>query len=129
MTQILRLAFVASASIASLNGCGTILNVKDRYVPPPPAGQISIKQAGHLPAEKLIYGGTLCDAMFGTGMLVHEYNNDPMAIPVGLYTLLVDLPMSALGDTLTLPFTIPAAYQRDSQEFQAPTQPPIDEKP
>jgi uncharacterized protein YceK len=102
---------IALATIV-LSGCGTMLNVRDHYVSPPPPGQSSIKQDGHIEAAKRIYGGVEMDALFGTGLVWHESQNELWAGPIGLYMLAIDLPLSIIGDTLTLPVTIPATLER-----------------
>ena len=116
--QNLRLVSLAACGLILfvLGGCATVLNVKGQYVPPPPPGQSSIKQTGHIEAPKRIYGGVAMDALFGSGMIVNEYDVEWWAVPVGLYTLAIDMPLSAVGDTLTLPVTVPATYRRWTAE-------------
>jgi uncharacterized protein YceK len=106
-------------SMIVLTGCGTTMNVRDSYRAPPPPGEISIIQSGHQEAPKLIYGGVVMDTLFGVGMLFSESQNDIAAGPIGLYTLAVDLPLSIVGDTLTLPVTIPATLERRKNAIAA----------
>jgi len=66
-----------------------------------------------LPSPKKIYGGVAVDAYAGAGWFQEETLDPPKAL-LGAYVWGVDLPLSAVADTLTLPVTIRAAIQRDA---------------
>jgi uncharacterized protein YceK len=58
-----------------------------------------------------IYGGVRHDAIVG-GSLLLEGGKLPPLMFVGLYLLTVDMPLSAIGDTVTLPWTVAATVKR-----------------
>ena len=104
-----------SASCArsrSLPGCGTCLNVCPFYSE---GNEILAKGWSEPPKE--VYGGVAMDARFGAGLIVRESLDHLWAGPVGLVTLAVDLPLSLVGDTLTLPITVPAGIERAVHEY------------
>ena len=73
----------------TITGCGTVFNFYD------PGG------------PKQIYGGVLMDCGFAADCLKRD------APP-----LLIDVPLSIIGDTLTLPITIPCAIERTVERCQ-----------
>ncbi|MCY2968507.1 MAG: YceK/YidQ family lipoprotein [Planctomycetota bacterium] len=90
-------------------GCGTIMNLNRINSLNPLATTDS-------PDKKFVfsrmpYGGVLLDGAFG-GAMVYEQDQRFWLLLPGLYILLIDLPLSAVGDTLTLPITLPAAIDR-----------------
>ena len=107
-----RFTTVTLLAAISASGCATYLNVCDVQTSPPGQGDSITPVDGRWEASKEVYGGVRTDAAFGTGMLVNEVFVDPWAVPLGLTVLLIDLPLSAVGDTLTLPITVPAASDR-----------------
>jgi uncharacterized protein YceK len=77
----------------------------------------NIKLAGHHPAENLVYGGVAVDALAGPGWFDEAAaTGNPAYAVLGLYVCLIDLPLSAVGDTLSLPITISAALDRDARK-------------
>ena len=107
----LGIPLVATLMLSSVSGCATVLNVRGADVPYPTPGRSSLKTPGHIPAPKMVYGGVIMDAVLGTGLIIHEAADDPITLPIGIYLLAVDLPLSVVGDTLTLPITVPAAIE------------------
>ena len=91
-----RLLLVALVSIP-VCGCGTIINVVD--------GEDDVIPV-RVTEPRSIYGGVATDLGYGTTLL-----NENSGRWIGLYLLLVDLPASAVGDTLTLPITLYQAWQ------------------
>jgi len=96
---------LAVAAISSAAGCGTILNTRDYYRKPPPAGEISKKSSGWVRAPRIPYGGFALSALFGGAFLFRE--TDIVEKSFGLYLLAIDTPLSLIGDTITLPITLP----------------------
>lgn len=101
--------------IFATSGCGTIDNIVGAGTPPAdPAVKID-------PAN-VVYGGVKQDAEYAWEQL-HPYAlaasfsgapGGPVMPILGLCAL-IDLPLSAIGDTVTLPVTIPATYERRSR--------------
>jgi uncharacterized protein YceK len=110
-------ACLAAGLFAALSGCGTAVNC--------------LSFSGSPPRE--IYGGVKQDAQSGTDHLAEAFSRScPSFSPLpdnspslgtklmtrsfcagcGLCMLAVDLPVSAVADTLTLPVTIPAALRK-----------------
>lgn len=110
-------ACLAAGLIAALSGCGTAVNCLSFSGRPPRA----------------IYGGVKQDAQSGADHLAEAFarscptfsplpdNNPSLGTQLltrsfcagcGLCMLAVDLPVSAVADTLTLPVTIPAALKK-----------------
>jgi uncharacterized protein YceK len=89
MYRSLGLVFVAVTLCSFASGCGTMLNL-------PEAKSVML-----CPEEtRLPYGGVRMDAEGGYDLL----SGDRCAL--GIYILIVDLPLSAVGDTLTLPYVL-----------------------
>jgi uncharacterized protein YceK len=103
---LVRLFFAVVLPI--LSGCGTFLNLQDN---PPKVMHIKLAKDTHL-----VYGGVRFDARTGPFCLLCACcGEDPLqTFPLGVYLLAVDLPLSALGDTLTLPITIHSLSDRTS---------------
>jgi len=80
----------------------------------PPQPETSIWQEGPVTAPRKIYGGVARDGRAGRGWFEE---GKPL---LGLYVWGVDLPLSAVGDTLTLPFTIRAAIDRGIEDYYFP---------
>ena len=112
MISRLMLAIVVSFCAS---GCGTFFNVVNFETAP--QSLPSIKAEGKNTAPREIYGGVRLDAGAGLGWFEE---GRPF---FGLYTWGVDLPLSAVGDTLTLPFTIRAAFDRGIEEYYFPEKP------
>ena len=75
-------------------GCGTVLNLVSYEDTP------SIHSRGQVTAPNEIYGGVAIDAASGS-----EWINQGNPL-LGLYVWGVDLPLTIVGDTLTLPLTM-----------------------
>jgi uncharacterized protein YceK len=103
---------------AALSGCGTLMNLS----PDPPG----MTRAQDGPTQQ-IYGGVRHDALVGGSLLLEGARMPPM-IPLGTYLLLVDLPLSLVGDTITLPWMVAATFERwrgaASEAPAAPADPP-----
>jgi uncharacterized protein YceK len=104
--MVSRATFVilALATALGLAGCGTLCNL------PKESGVTVWDETPH----DRIYGGVLRDVASGTRCLHETVAADCKDgrldnLVAGSYWLLVDLPLSAVGDTLTLPLTIPAS--------------------
>jgi uncharacterized protein YceK len=109
---------LAGALACALAGCGTMNNL----VPPPG----DTKKEAPRPDAARVYGGVELDARVGASWLTAPFLNEPPAnvgpverfvdttckVGIGTYLLWVDLPLSAVGDTLTLPITVPVTLQR-----------------
>jgi uncharacterized protein YceK len=89
-----RAVWLAGAlSLICLSGCGTVYN---------------------LSSEKAVYGGVGLSLDFGRYVTKGMTDLDhldmlPSCAVIGAYCFAVDLPLSALADTLTLPVTLPLA--------------------
>ena len=90
--------------IASMAGCGTIANMKGGYI-------IGPRVAGY----PMPYGGVTLNAhrLMECG---HHFTSDPMNSGYGILVLIADMPLSAIGDTITLPWLLDA----DGEEKQEP---------
>ena len=109
-------ACLAAVFAAALGGCGTVLNCIN----------------GDRPAAREIYGGVRQDAQNGTRHLgeafigptpsfskvpkppdpVSDFAAKSFCAGCGIGMLAVDLPVSAVADTLTLPLTVPATLMK-----------------
>jgi uncharacterized protein YceK len=105
--RLLRLWLTAGA--VGLAGCGTFLNMQEEPFRPfwPEDGT----------PTRRVYGGVVYDAAFGADMLADSFRPGsdffgPLGLNWGWSVLTVDLPLSAVGDTLTLPWTVPASLRR-----------------
>jgi uncharacterized protein YceK len=108
MSRFLRVTIAATVIVVTaiamglfvLTGCGTFRNLEKE-----PTGLI--QRPPGTPAER-IYGGVRLDAEQGWGFI----KNGPDAVIGGC--LFIDLPISAVADTLTLPITLRNALTRDA---------------
>lgn len=106
--MVFRAMFAIAVSVC-MSGCGTLFNVVNYEIPPQP--ELSIWKEGPVVAPRKIYGGVALDGEIGKSWI-----EDGIILPtVGIW--LVDLPLSAVGDTLTLPLTIPAAIDRSIENY------------
>jgi uncharacterized protein YceK len=82
-----------------------------------------------VPYTRLPYGGVRLDADVGAEAAAMAFNGQVenlALIPVSAYILVLDLPLSAIGDTLTLPFVLmkgPSERPKISWLDQAPSKP------
>jgi uncharacterized protein YceK len=96
-------------------GCGTMSNLIGAGTPPADASV-------NVGPPNVVYGGVKQDAEYAWEQL-HPYAvaasfsgapGGPLMPFLGLCAV-VDLPLSAIGDTITLPITIPATIERRSE--------------
>ncbi len=107
----------------ALGGCGTVNNLR-----PPPREDKDNPNAAAL-GTRTAYGGVGLDARIGGALLASAFGSKrqaqeslvvsaldgPCKVGVGAWLLAVDLPLSALADTLTLPVTVPATLKNQGQ--------------
>jgi uncharacterized protein YceK len=103
-------------------GCGTFINLIPEHH----------KYGRPGPRPLKVYGGVQTDFDFGTETMAKAFQGEqprslgPVAkvlgagyiAGMGAWFLVVDLPLSAVADTLTLPVTIPAAMKNDQADAQ-----------
>jgi uncharacterized protein YceK len=105
-------AWMAAALVCALGGCGTIGNLSD-------------------PNHTKPFGGVIRDANASGWLLseASEASKKPAAEKAGLVLaapiVTVDLPLSLVADTVTLPITIPVALMRQGQPQPPPNSDPI----
>src|SRR5262245_32033064 len=96
-----RAIWVFAATIL-LSGCGTTMNLLGYKHGP-------VDLTPRLSPEALPYGGVMLDAGFlAWGGITYVNNRTPPTLREAAMgsLLLLDLPLSFIGDTLTLPFTL-----------------------
>jgi uncharacterized protein YceK len=110
---------LAAVLAFALGGCGTMNNLR----PPEKAD----KEAP-APVPQAVYGGVGLDAQVGAKWLAAPFVAERLPqvsllesavdgtckVGIGAYVLAIDLPLSAVADTLTLPVTIPAALKKQA---------------
>jgi uncharacterized protein YceK len=95
-------ACLAAVMVCALGGCGTICNLTD-------------------PSRIKPFGGVIwdCEAFDWFMYQVNEAPKKPAANTVGLTLsdpiVTIDLPLSVVADTVTLPITVPIALMRQGQ--------------
>lgn len=113
----------------ALSGCGTFANLS-----------LGARQGWK---NALIYGGVRRDVQSTGDWIEHSWTwgknldlQQDLGTVVGVGLIGIDLPLSAIGDTLTLPITIPAAIWGDNRtpptvsgKGQTPTVPPANPSP
>jgi uncharacterized protein YceK len=112
---------LAGTLALALGGCGTANNLLL------PEGEAKAQGAGP-PAR--VYGGVGLDARVGTSWLAAPFGGQPAPdvpawekaldgtckVAIGAFVLGVDLPLSLVGDTVTLPLTVPATLQKQREQ-------------
>lgn len=104
-------AWLAAALVCALGGCGTIGNLTD-------------------PSRTKPYGGVLRDSE-ASGWLMNQFADAPtkpaaetaglvLAVPI----ISLDVPLSLVADTVTLPITIPVSLFRQGQPGPSSTPAP-----
>lgn len=97
---MLRALSISGVVACLASGCGTCLNL----VP-----DVQIQNREHFALSinppKTVYGGVRLDAAVAAKS-VQKLPSSPIAASVFLSMALIDLPMSFVGDTLTLPITV-----------------------
>jgi uncharacterized protein YceK len=92
-----------------LQGCGTTRNF-EKDVPLP--GHENDPETPGSPGSRQIYEGVLFDLETGTQCLFDIHDILPFWHFAGAYLVVIDLPLSFVTDTLTLPWTIKATMNR-----------------
>jgi uncharacterized protein YceK len=94
-----------------LHGCGTVRNTEG---PLPESEEFKDGLEGLVgpPGGRQIYGGVTFDLVGGTQALFDTNDILPFWHLAGAYLVIVDLPLSFVTDTLTLPWTINATMNR-----------------
>ena len=79
----------------------------------------------NLSLDKKVYGGLAMDAcvipMVATAITPNQNTDDFPLLGKLLFGagMIIDMPLTLVGDTLTLPITIPAAYRRFTTDFES----------
>ncbi|HYT92246.1 MAG TPA: YceK/YidQ family lipoprotein [Gemmataceae bacterium] len=111
-------AGLAIWAASALCGCGTLMNTSSE----PPG----MARPSNGPTHQ-IYGGVRHDATLGSTLLL-EGGKKPPVLFLGAYLLAVDMPLSLVGDTLTLPWMVAATVKRwrgpEDEAPPAPRDPP-----
>ena len=111
MSRALRLSI---AALPLLAGCGTALNVSPL---------VQIRQLEHfeltISAPRSMYGGVQLDTAVAS-RAARKLADRPILATSFLVASVIDLPLSAIGDTLTLPITIPASIDRAVDDYYFP---------
>ncbi len=128
-----RLALILAPALAlGLAGCGTVCNLVSWDDP----------KYGNV-ARHEVYGGVTQDAIGAVTSFREAFRPDPQAtslanaansagnLSMAAATVIVDLPLSLVADTLTLPVTVPEAMDRSSGAHlpRQPQQPPPASEP
>jgi uncharacterized protein YceK len=108
-----RLAVAVSLALPALllGGCGTVLNTT----------YFTAEEGGGS-----VYGGVKVDVDLSRSLVLEAPPADEdtgqriSRYSMAAWTMLIDLPLSAIGDTLTLPITIPATYLINAEKEPAP---------
>jgi uncharacterized protein YceK len=119
--QLRAIAFVlVLVSAIGLTGCGTAFNVQ-----PPAQGGLFQPTWDE---SRRIYGGVRYDA---EGIAQCVWHLEPLTAIIGALIVL-DLPLSTVADTLTLPLTVPTsvdkAVERWRKRKQAASEPAMDDR-
>ena len=119
-------AVLALAATFALSGCGTIGNLAGNES----VASYMLDPINRLSPEARIYGGVAGDVsvwelMPGTRPGSYLW---PLGAVLASFTML-DLPLSAVGDTLTLPLTAYAEWKRLNADAKPPSDSPPDDYP
>ena len=102
------MACLLTAAITCLGGCATVVNMKEGY-------SFELKPSGGSSPPKQVYGGVIRDVTSIHDALTMESDENVahsmLFTAAALPMFVIDLPLSALADTLTLPITLSAARQ------------------
>ena len=100
--------WVVAVTTAALSGCGTIINTSPEIIAKPEENAL------------LAYGGERLDAeCVGTclpgAVTAPDFNPFERlgVFSLGAYILCVDMPLSLVGDTVTLPYVLTYRFDRD----------------
>ncbi len=94
---------VAAVVLSVLSGCGTVRNI-DTF-----SGSIDADPR-YRPVPS-VYGGVKMDAA-AEARIAKRVGEQPMLEIIGMGLLAADLPISVIGDTLTLPYVLYAQAQK-----------------
>src|SRR5262245_17247608 len=103
------LCLTSAALVAGATGCGTMVNMTEPM----------FDSSAH--AEKQIYGGVVNDVDVIGGAVYWKSDYAPTARPFGVIVGLIDLPLSLVADTITLPWTI--AHQIEKSQTASESKP------
>lgn len=102
--------------LSSAIGCSTLQNVSGNF------SDIGLTGDFKNPRPKRVYGGVRLAAK--TGWEYVRYTSpdgaELFAVPEGLAIWVIDVPLSFVGDTLTLPITVPAEIDYAVDEYYFP---------
>jgi uncharacterized protein YceK len=112
---------LAAGFACALGGCGTARNLS--------RPEKTVEAPTPRPAPNQVYGGVGIDARVGASWLAAPYAEEygvevgacerlfdtTCKTGIGIFVLGVDLPLSAVGDTLSLPITVPATLQNKNK--------------
>lgn len=94
-TRLVCAAFLAVAALSN-SGCGTFANMS----------------SSHADGGQRIYGGVRLDCVMTWAALSYTFGHNDGSHSDATLEGIPDLPLSAIGDTVTLPFTITASIRR-----------------
>lgn len=102
--------------LLSVAGCSTVMNVSGRYFAVGPTNEFPE------PRPRQIYGGTRLAARMGWDYVTYRTQDgaELFAVPYGLGIWAIDMPLSLVGDTLTLPVTVPAEINYAVEDYYFP---------
>jgi uncharacterized protein YceK len=98
-------------------GCGTAINL----APTIAAERTDQYMSVSIGPRRAIFGGVALDLAVA-GRSLRNLPQHPRAAAVFLPAAVIDLPFSAIGDTLTLPMTIPATLDRGIARRDVPNE-------
>lgn len=115
-----RLAYrwIAAVALLPFLGCGTICNLSA------PSGESYPRE--YEPRNE-VYGGVRADVVDGWKSMIHP--REPGTFVVGVASIVLDAPLSLIGDTVTLPTTVRARIERNKREAQAANAPAVVKDP
>ncbi len=96
-----------------ITGCSSLMNVSGNYFAYGPTDDFK------KPPPKRVYGGVMLAGHMGWNYVNYRTQDgaELFALPFGLAIWAVDVPSSFVGDTLTLPWTIPAEIERGVNDY------------
>jgi uncharacterized protein YceK len=118
-------SFLTVSLLLFATGCSSLMNVSGNYFAFGPTDQFS------KPPPKRVYGGVRLASQMGWDYTHYKSQDgaELFAVPYGIGIWAIDMPLSAVGDTLTLPVTIPAALERSIHDYYFPNRPNLDDTP
>jgi uncharacterized protein YceK len=107
------ICLTGAALVVIATGCGTMVNMTDPMFSAP-SNEPSR-------AEKQIYGGVVNDVDVIGGAVYWKSDYAPTARPFAVVVGLIDLPLSLVADTITLPWTV--AHQIEKSQTASESRP------